>query len=75
MHYIDGCTGVKDLDVWTFYAAIPGSRFPADIVTIRQDFGPSTLGDSCMTSMPRPVSVDAASGSVGRTTPAGESIL
>jgi len=23
--YLDGCTGVKDLDVWTFYAQIPGT--------------------------------------------------
>jgi hypothetical protein len=30
LHYLDGRTGVKDLDVWAFYAAIPGRRFPAD---------------------------------------------
>ena len=28
LHFLDGRTGVKDLDVWTFYAAIPGTRFP-----------------------------------------------
>jgi hypothetical protein len=51
-HYVDCITGaprhkrrgVKDLDVWTFYAAIPGSRFPADKRTRVVDFGPSELG-------------------------------
>jgi hypothetical protein len=44
LHYLDGRTGVKDLDVWTFYAAIPGSRFPADKTVRSVDFGPSSLG-------------------------------
>jgi hypothetical protein len=44
LHYLDGRTGVKDLDVWTFYAAIPGKRFPADKRVKRTDFGPSSLG-------------------------------
>lgn len=44
LHYLDGRTGVKDLDVWTFYAAIPGSRFPGDKRVRRDDFGPSSLG-------------------------------
>jgi hypothetical protein len=44
LHYLDGSTGVKDLDVWTFYAAIPGRRFPADKTVKRADFGPSSLG-------------------------------
>ena len=30
LHYVDHCHGVKDLDVWTFYAAVPGERFPGD---------------------------------------------
>ena len=35
LHYLDGKNGVKDLDVWTFFAAIPDGaggyrRFPAD---------------------------------------------
>ncbi len=46
LHYLDGRTGVKDLDVWTFYAAIPGGRFPADKRVRRVDFGPSSLGRS-----------------------------
>jgi hypothetical protein len=36
--------GVNDLDVWTFYAAIPGTRFPADRRKRVEDFGPSALG-------------------------------
>jgi hypothetical protein len=46
LHYLDpdGRTGVKDLDVWTFYAAIPGRRFPAHKRVRRDDFGPSALG-------------------------------
>lgn len=28
LHYIDGRNGVKDLDVWSFYAAGPGPQFP-----------------------------------------------
>lgn len=44
LHYLDGRTGVKDLDVWTFYAAIPGRSFPADKRVRRADFGPSSLG-------------------------------
>lgn len=44
LHYLDGRTGVKDLDVWTFYAVIPGRRFPADKRVRRADFGLSSLG-------------------------------
>lgn len=33
---------MKDLDVWTFYAAIPGRRFPADKRVRRADFAPSS---------------------------------
>ncbi|MHB1594831.1 MAG: hypothetical protein ACYCO9_10020 [Streptosporangiaceae bacterium] len=36
--------GVKDLDIWTFYAAIPGTRFPAHRCETHADFGPSALG-------------------------------
>jgi hypothetical protein len=49
-HYLDclaDCdpgsrTGVKDLDVWTFYAAIPGVTFPAAKRETHVDFGPSS---------------------------------
>jgi len=44
LHYLDGRNGVKDLDVWSFYATIPGRRFPADKRVTRADFGPSSLG-------------------------------
>jgi hypothetical protein len=44
LHYLDGRNGVKDLDVWTFYAGIPGKRFPADRRLRNVDFGPSSLG-------------------------------
>lgn len=44
LHYFDGHTGVKDLDVWTFYAGLPATRFPADKRETHADFGASTLG-------------------------------
>jgi hypothetical protein len=44
LHYLDGRNGVKDLDVWTFYAALPGVRFPAGKRETHVDFGPSELG-------------------------------
>jgi hypothetical protein len=51
-HYLDcltgrdagARTGVKDLDIWTFYAAVPGTRFPAAKRETHADFGPSSLG-------------------------------
>lgn len=36
--------GVKDFDVWSFFAAIPGERFPADRRNVGVDFGPSKFG-------------------------------
>lgn len=36
--------GVKDFDVWSFFAAIPGQRFPADRRMTHVDFGPSRFG-------------------------------
>jgi hypothetical protein len=36
--------GVKDIDVWSFFAAIPGNRFPANRRYTYADFGPSSLG-------------------------------
>jgi hypothetical protein len=44
LHYLEGRNGVKDLDVWTFYAGVPGIRFPADKRETHADFGPSGLG-------------------------------
>jgi hypothetical protein len=44
LHYLDGHTGVKDLDVWTFYAGLPATRFPADKRETHADFGSSVFG-------------------------------
>jgi hypothetical protein len=43
-HYIDGRTGVKDFDVWTFYYKLPSCRFPYRRHA-RKDFGPSHFTD------------------------------
>ncbi len=43
-HFLDGRTGVKDLDVWRFYAAIPGRPFREGRYETQSDFGPSSLG-------------------------------
>jgi hypothetical protein len=50
LHFVDVArgknppNGVKDLDVWSFFCAIPGTRFPADKRHMHADFGPSKLG-------------------------------
>lgn len=36
--------GIKDFDVWSFFAALPGQRFPANRRLTRADFGPSRFG-------------------------------
>jgi hypothetical protein len=43
LHYLDGKNGVKDFDVWSFYAARDDAEFP---VRWRKavDFGPSKFG-------------------------------
>jgi len=43
LHYLDGRHGVKDLDVWTFYARSAEGEFPARW-RVEADFGPSALG-------------------------------
>ena len=46
LHYLDGRTGVKDLDVWTFFAALH-DRYPDRALYRRNkayDYGPSPLG-------------------------------
>jgi hypothetical protein len=49
-HYVDvargspTANGVKDFDVWSFFAAIAGERFPADKRNRHVDFGPSRFG-------------------------------
>jgi hypothetical protein len=50
LHYVDmqrgrpRPNGVKDFDVWSFFAAIPGARFPAYRRHAHVDFGPSKFG-------------------------------
>lgn len=44
LHWLDGRTGVKDFDVWTFYAALDVQRFPADKRETHADFGASVFG-------------------------------
>jgi hypothetical protein len=43
LHYLDGRNGVKDFDVWTFYAEHPDGPFPYRRIG-RRDFGPSKFG-------------------------------
>ncbi len=45
LHYLDRSNGVKDLDVWSFFA-LPSDqgRFPEDQRKKHVDFGPSDLG-------------------------------
>lgn len=38
LHFLDGRNGVKDFDVWTFYAAHPDAMFPPRR-TVARDFG------------------------------------
>ena len=47
LHYVDGRNGIKDFDVWTFFARATGRPFP-DLALYRRnkpaDFGPSRFG-------------------------------
>ena len=43
LHYIDGKNGIKDFDVWTFYAEHPEVSFPYRRIGHR-DFGSSKFG-------------------------------
>lgn len=44
LHYVNGTNGVKDFDVWSFYAALgSGPAFPYRWVG-KTDFGPSRFG-------------------------------
>lgn len=47
LHYLDRETGVKDFDVWTFFARSPGRPHPDAALFRRRklvDFGPSRFG-------------------------------
>jgi hypothetical protein len=43
LHYVDGRNGIKDFDVYTFYAEHPTGRFPSRWLT-NADFGSSRFG-------------------------------
>jgi hypothetical protein len=43
LHYVNGANGIKDFDVWTFYADHAEGPFPYRWTT-RADFGPSRFG-------------------------------
>jgi hypothetical protein len=43
LHYVNGSNGVKDFDVWSFYAQYDDWPFPARWLG-RRDFGPSKFG-------------------------------
>ena len=43
LHYVNGKNGVKDFDVWSFYAQLDDWPFPARWLGTR-DFGPSKFG-------------------------------
>jgi hypothetical protein len=44
LHYLDDTTGVKDLDVWTFFGKLPRGRVERHRRPKQEDFGISTLG-------------------------------
>lgn len=43
LHYVDGRTGVKDFDVWSFFSEHPAMPFPARR-SINADYGRSKFG-------------------------------
>jgi hypothetical protein len=45
LHYVDNVNGVKDFDVWTFYAALPDVKYPRRPVA-NYDFGDPKFGQS-----------------------------
>ena len=46
LHFVDGQNGIKDFDVWTFFAGRPARRFPWRRPVTNADFGPSKFGRS-----------------------------
>jgi hypothetical protein len=74
LHFVDGSNGVKDFDVWSFYAALASAPFPYRRIG-NADFGPSKFGrwsgddplrfvgrriDFIGRSLPVPLSIDPA---------------
>src|SRR5437763_10002021 len=44
LHYVNGTNGIKDLDVWTFYAQHPTVVYPARRPITPRDFGNPKFG-------------------------------
>jgi hypothetical protein len=44
LHYVDGRNGIKDLDVWTFYAALKHCEYPPRRPVASYDLGISKFG-------------------------------
>jgi hypothetical protein len=46
LHFVTGTNGIKDFDVWTFYAELPGLRYPARRPPMAYDFSDPKFGRS-----------------------------
>lgn len=44
LHYVNGTNGVKDFDVYTFFAELPGRSGPFNRSPRQRDYGPSKFG-------------------------------
>ena len=44
LHYLDGSNGVKDFDVYVFFAELPGIKGPHNRSARKRDFGVSKFG-------------------------------
>jgi hypothetical protein len=44
LHYVNGTNGIKDIDVWTFYAEHPTITYPPRRPIIPRDFGDPKFG-------------------------------
>jgi hypothetical protein len=44
LHFVDEKNGIKDFDVWTFFAHHPSHAFPPRRPVMNADFGPSKFG-------------------------------
>ena len=45
LHFLDGTNGVKDFDVWTFYAAHPDTTYPPRRM-VKRNFGDPKFGQT-----------------------------
>ena len=44
LHYVDGVNGIKDIDLWTFYASQRGLEYPPRRPVASYDFGDPKFG-------------------------------